>query len=157
MHRNRSSVRRPWLLAGLLLFLLPIRAAAQGETGFLRGRGKLDLVLGVTRDEYDHFWLGDQKVSDPGVGDVTRTGYGIYAAYGATDALDLILAASYVSAEADGSGGFPDQDDPQDLLLAAKWRVFEHRAENGASFNAALLPGIKVPSTAKAGPTSGRA
>ncbi len=47
---KRNAPRLLSSLAGLSLFLLPSVARAQGETGFLRGRGKLDLVLGFTED-----------------------------------------------------------------------------------------------------------
>jgi len=120
-------------------------ASAQGETGFLRGKGNTDIVLATTLDTYDEFWVGTDRVAMAGVGEVDRMTYTLYSAYGATDDIDVILGASYVEAEADGAGNFPDESDLQDALLAAKWRVYEHALESGTRFSVALLPGVKLP------------
>jgi len=118
--------------------------AAQGDTGFLRGKGHYDVALSYTLDYYDHFWVGDMKVEDPGVGEVERATYSLYGAYGLTDDLDLVLNANYVSAESDGMAGFPDESDLQDLYLGAKWRAWETGAGPGR-FSAFLAPSIKLP------------
>lgn len=144
-----SPFRRRSLFRCVAVVALPLVGAplfAQGETGFLRGEGKLDIVAAYAVDSYDEFWVGSNKLSDPAVGEVERKVYALYSAYGLTDEADLILAGAYVEAESDGIGGFPDESDLQDLLLAAKWRVYEQPV-GGGSFSLALLPGIKVPMT----------
>ena len=123
---------------------LPSTALAQGETGFTRGQGKTDVVLAWVLDRYDHFWVGDKKVKMAGVGTVERTSYVLYAAHGLTDDLDLVINAAWVEAESSGSGGFPDESDPQDFAAYAKWRVGAWRAGPG-EFSFLLEPGIKVP------------
>lgn len=119
-------------------------AVAQGETGFLRGEGHLDLVFGYTLDTYDEFWIGSDKTGLPDVGRVDRQGYGLYAAYGLCDTIDLIASGSYVTVDSDGLANFDDEKDFQDLLLAAKWRVLEAR-RGRATWSLSLLPGIKLP------------
>src|SRR6185295_19285526 len=99
------------------LFGIPAAAAAKGDTGFLRGEGHSDVALSFTRDSYDHFWVGDDRVEDPAVGEVTRDSYNLYAAYGMSHDTDLVLNAAYVTSESDGTGGFDDESDLQDLVV----------------------------------------
>ncbi len=131
----------------LVVSFLGIPLFAQGETGFLRGEGKLDIAASYILDSYDEFWVGSHKVSDPAVGEVERQSYALYGAYGLSDDVDLILSGAYVEADSDGTGGFPEESDLQDLLAAAKWRICERMIGGGSTFSFALLPGIKVPMT----------
>lgn len=122
-------------------------ADAQGDTGFVRGKGRADVALSYSLDWYDEFWVGDTKVSDPNVGEVERTTYSLYTAYGLTDDLDLVLNAAYVEATADGAANFPDEDDLQDLVLGAKWRAFQGGAGGAGQFSLFLTPAVKLPMT----------
>lgn len=144
----RTPARTATLLLFLALFLaLPASLArAQGDTGFLRGEGRVDAALSYTRDYYDEFWVGDMKVSDPGVGEVDRETGSLYVAYGLTNDLDLVMNASYVEAETDGTIAFEDQDDLQDLYLGAKWRAYATGIGTGM-FSALLAPSVKLPMT----------
>lgn len=149
-HLPRSSARRACTRAGFLAFaamLASSSAAAQGETGFLRGKGKADVVLSYTIDTYDKFWFGDDRLSMPGVGEVNRETYTLYTAYGLNDRTDLILKGSYVRSESDGAANFPTESDFQDLTLAAKYRFWERTFQNGSELSVAALPGIKLPMT----------
>lgn len=128
-----------------LTALAPL-ASAQGDTGFLRGEGRSDVALSYSLDSYDEFWVGDTKVSDPGVGEVERTTYSLYAAYGMSPDIDLVLNAAYVEATSDGAAGFPDEDDLQDLVLGAKWRAWERGAGPGV-VSLFLTPAVKLPMT----------
>ena len=139
--RGFQSLRGPLVVS---LALLAPTLHGQGETGFLRGEGNLDLAITYTHDTYDKFWVGTDKVAMPGVGEVDRTGYGLYAAYGLTDDLDLVLSSAYVEAESDGIAGAPDEHDLQDVVLAAKWRVARARQSWGEAW-LALAPGLKLP------------
>ena len=139
-------MRTPARTALLLLFLsAPLSLArAQGDNGFLRGKGHYDVAYSYTLDYYDEFWVGDTSVSDPAVGEVERETYSLYGAYGLSEDIDLVLNANYVSAETDGTAPFDDQDDLQDLYLGAKWRAW---SSSRGSFSALLAPSIKVPMT----------
>lgn len=134
------------LIALPLIAALATVASAQGDTGFLRGEGHADVALSYGVDTYDHFWVGGTKVSDPGVGEIERQTTNLYAAYGLREDLDLVLNASYVSTMSDGAGGFPDEDDLQDLVLGAKWRAYETGAGPGR-LGLFLAPAIKLPMT----------
>lgn len=144
----RSSCSPLWLLPmpilGMALF--PSAAHAQGETGFLRGEGRTDVVLAVTVDQYDEFWVGDDRVEAPPVGEVERTSGVLYVAHGLRDDLDLVLGAAWVQSESDGTAGFPDEEDLQDLLLAAKWRARAWEL-GGGELSLLAMPGIKLPMT----------
>ncbi|HET9480282.1 MAG TPA: hypothetical protein VFP98_00870, partial [Candidatus Polarisedimenticolia bacterium] len=80
----------------LVLFLGAPDLGAQGETGFLRGKDHVDVSVFYSLDTYDRFWVGTDSVRNAaaGFGDVERTTYGVYAAWGATDTLDVVLNAA---------------------------------------------------------------
>jgi hypothetical protein len=144
-----SSLR---LLSVLSVSLLTAAASAQGDTGFLRGKGRFASALSYTLDYYDEFWVGDNKVSDPNVGEIERATYSFYTAYGLNDDIDLVLNANYVEAESDGAAGFDDESALQDLYLGAKWRAFEtgsgqEDAGNRGDFSFFFAPSIKLPMT----------
>jgi hypothetical protein len=126
--------------------LLATSAAAQGDTGFLRGQGHFTAAYSYTNDSYDQFWLGNDLVSPPQVGKVERETASLYVAYGLTDAIDLVVNANYVEAETSGTDPIEDQDDLQDLYLGAKWRVWSH-GDLESAFLVLLAPSIKLPMT----------
>jgi hypothetical protein len=128
------------------LACLAATARAQGETGFLRGAGKTDVVLSWSLDSYDQFWIGTDKVSDPGVGEIDRETWTLYAAYGLTEDVDLIFSGSYVTAESDGTAGFPEESDLQDAVFAAKWRAWQAPFAGG-DISFLFEPGVKLPMT----------
>ncbi len=117
---------------------------AQGETGFLRGAGGLDVVLSWHTDEFpERIDLGLGATAD---GEVDRTSVSLYGAYGLTDSIDLTANATYASA--DGSGGVtaPDEDDLQNLVLGAKIRLREWDVGQSV-FSLLVAPGVKLPMT----------
>ncbi len=117
---------------------------AQGETGFVRGKGKLDVSLSYTIDSYDEFWVGKDRVSADAVGEVERETYSLYMAYGLRDDTDLFMSGALVESESDGTGGIPDVKDMQDFILGAKWR-FLHKPFAGGHFSLLGVPSVKVP------------
>jgi len=117
-------------------------AIGQGETGFLRGEGRLDAVLSYTLDTYDRFWVGTTKVDDPSVGRIRRAAYNVYAAYGVASCLDVGANLSYVSASS--TGIFEREDDLQDLELKLKWKGLATRLGPGEA-SVLLSPGVKFP------------
>jgi len=119
-------------------------AVAQGDEGFLRGMGHLDIALSYGLDTYDEFWIGDDKIDDAPFGRVTRQYVSLYAAYGLTDEIDLGLNGSYVYVDTDHV--FDDEDALQDLTTFARVRLGSHRL-GSATLNVLAAPGIKVPMT----------
>jgi len=127
--------------------LLAAPAAAQGETGFLRGAGKLDLALSWNVDDYDDFRLGGSPFAPP-IDGVERQLYGAYAAWGVRDDLDLTFSGAYVRASADDGPalGYEDEQDWQDAAVHAKWRLHEAGLGRGR-LTWLLAPGIRFPLT----------
>jgi hypothetical protein len=119
-------------------------AAAQGDDGFLRGAGRLDLALSYGWEEFDEFWAGSDKVEDPAVGEVTRESLNLWLAYGLADELDVVATATWADAENDGTTHFHDERAPQDGTLGLKWRLFETRAGPGA-LSLLAAPAVKIP------------
>jgi len=136
---------KPWpLCLWHLIFLssfIPL-CHAQGDSGFLRGKGNLDLAISYTEDAYDSFWVGSNRVVDAPFGEVTRSAANLYGAYGLTDKIDLVSSLSYVRSETEAV--FETEEDLQDLFLQVKWKAFS-KDFAGGTFNFLLGPAIKVP------------
>jgi hypothetical protein len=131
----------------LAVLLSTALASAQGDTGFLRGKGHADVALSWTLDTYDKFWDGNDLASPAAVGRVERETGSLYAAYGLCDDIDLVVNANYVEAETDGTDAtIQDEEDLQDLYLGAKWRLWSH-ADEQSSFSTLVAPSIKLPMT----------
>lgn len=121
-------------------------ASAQGDNGFLRGKGQTDVAFTYVHEEYESFWVADHKVRDPAVGEVTRESMNLWIAHGLRDDLDLIVSGSYVDAEADGTGNFDDEHALQDAVLGAKWRFWDRRLGPG-NLSVLATPAVKIPMT----------
>jgi len=129
-----------WLSIGLVL-IAPL-AFSQGDSGFLRGKGRLDLALSYNEDTYDSFWIGSDRITDAPFGEVTRTTVNLYAAYGLSDDMDLVSSLSQVKSETDAV--FDSESDLQDLSVHLKWRL-QSRPLGSGTFNFLFSPGVKVP------------
>ena len=116
--------RLPRLCAGALVLAGAAPAAALDLNGFLPAAGQGDLALSYTSESYDEFWVGDTKVSDPGVGEVETTSFTVWLQWGFTDDLALVANLPYVDADSDGLGGFSESD-LQDLAALLKYRFAE--------------------------------
>jgi hypothetical protein len=138
---HRARIRRSAALAVLSLLVSAPLAAAQGETGFLRGRGNFDLVFTYGEDRFE-----ERIGGGPGAAldlDVERRTYSLYAAYGVTDRLDLVVNPTYAEAELVDIAA-PDEEDFQDLTTYVKWRVQSWDVGPGR-LSWLLAPGVKVP------------
>ncbi|MFN0009614.1 MAG: hypothetical protein ACKVXR_17095 [Planctomycetota bacterium] len=96
-------------------------------------------------DWYDDYLLGTPPFGPP-IDGVRREITSLYAAWGATEDLDLIFSAAYVSATADDASGLDSEQDLQDALAYAKWKVLERELGPG-QFRLLLSPGIEFPLT----------
>jgi hypothetical protein len=123
-------------------FLACTLAYSQGDSGFLRGKGALDLALSYSEDTYDSFWVGSDRVTDAPFGEVTRTTINLYAAYGLSQQTDLVVGLSHVGSETDAV--FDSESELQDFTMHLKWRAFGEELGQGR-LNLLLSPGIKVP------------
>jgi hypothetical protein len=126
-----------------LLVLLAATSTAQGETGFLRGRGHLDVATSYSVETFEDVQLENpvERFEDGRVEVV-----GLYAAYGLRDDLDLVLRAAHVASSADGEPAFEDESDLQDVSVQAKWRLHEQPLGPG-QLSLLVMPGIRAPLT----------
>ncbi len=132
-------------VAVLFLTGLTLPAFSQGETGFLRGNGRLDLATSYSLDTFDEYFLGSSPFAPP-IDGVERQLLGLYAAYGLRDDLDLTLNAAYSIADADDDFGFERESDPGDAALQVKWRFYESTLGFGR-LSWLLAPGVRFPIT----------
>lgn len=133
--------------ASTLLFLLPIAATtarAQDLDGFSPGPGKGDIALSYSFDSYDEFWVGDEKVSEPALGEVESNTPSIWLRHGFTEKLTVVASLPYVDAEGDGFAGFAESD-LQDLMVLGQYRVFMREA--AARHSIVLGGGFRTPAS----------
>ena len=95
---------------------------AQDINGFLRDAGELDVALSYTGESYDRFWVGETKVSEPALGEVSTQTISLWAAYGLTEDLTLQLTLPWVDSEGDGPAGLAASD-LQDLAILGLYRL----------------------------------
>jgi hypothetical protein len=114
----------------LVSLLAAAPAAALDINGYQPGAGHGDLALSYGFESYDEFWVGDTKVSDPGVGEVETTSFTLWTQWGFTDDLALVANLPYVDADSDGLGGFSESD-LQDLAVLVKYRF--HQVDSGSA------------------------
>ena len=119
-------------------------ALAQGDNGFLRGEGNLDVALTYAVEKFDHFWIDDHKVSAPPIGEIERTSGNLWLAYGLNPDVDLVMSASYVNADSDGSANLHEHSALTDGVFGAKWR-FVNNAMGPGSLSVLLTPAVKIP------------
>jgi len=136
--------RWPSMLFIVVALGFPTSILAQGDSGFLRGKGNTDLAVTAFSDRYDEFWFGPDRRTDPPFGEVKRDSINIYAAYGLTDTMDVTASAAYVRSETDAV--FEGEEDLQDLVVQFKW-LFHSWAGNFGKVNFLLAPGVKLPLT----------
>jgi hypothetical protein len=124
MTRNRLQGRLHASVCALLALMLAALGAplyAMDINGFLPGRGHGDLAVSYTAEGYDEFWVGETKVSDPGVGEVDIKSSSVWVQWGLLDNLAIVANLPYIDASSDGLGGFEDSG-LQDLSVLLKYR-----------------------------------
>ena len=141
----RSRRLRAATLAAAALLAAATPALALDLNGFLPGRGSGSLAFSVTTEGYDEFFVGETKVSDPGVGEVDIQSLSVWLQWGITDDFAIVANVPYVDADSDGLGGFAESG-LQDLEVLGKYRFA--LIESGStrhSFLGAL--GVRTPLT----------
>ena len=136
MHRKTCVA----VIAGLALG--PTMAAGLDMNGFLPAKGEGTVALSYTAEGYDEFWVGDVKVSDPGVGEVDTDSLALWMRYGLTDRLALVANFPYVDTTSDGLGGFEDSG-LQDLSALLLFRALEGGGR--ARHRLVLAGGVRAP------------
>ncbi len=134
---DRSTLLRS--TASLAFLLIPaVSTWGLDINGFQPAKGEGTLALSTTTESYDKFWVGETKVSDPGVGEVETTSLTLWGQYGFTDRLALVVNLPYVDVDSDGFGGFGDSG-LQDLSALLKFRLVD--VESGSGLRHTLIGG----------------
>lgn len=116
-------------------------AAAQGWSGFLRGKGHVDVVL-----SYD-FDAVEETIGFPPPGfviETDRASFDLYVQYGLTDRVDLLAKVAYAEAEFSAIPTAPSTGELQDGLAGAIWRLREWRVGDG-ELSLSAFPSVKFP------------
>lgn len=116
---QRARCRVVAVAAGAAVGLAPIFAGATELTGFLQPAGEGALSITHTFESYEEFWVGDTKVSDPGVGRVETGSLSLWLEWGVHARVTLVGSLAYVDASSDGLGGFGESG-LQDRAVLAK-------------------------------------
>jgi len=125
--------------------LLPIIASGQGLVdGFMRGQGKLDVALSGSYESYEEFWKGTTLVKEPNLGKISTSSINLYAAYGITDFLDVVVAAPFVSTSPN-AGYWSDQSGVQDVSAALKLRALQASIPGIGKLDLLAAAGIALP------------
>ncbi|MCA8962905.1 MAG: hypothetical protein KDC38_20420 [Planctomycetes bacterium] len=137
---------RHWIALAIVFLgaLVPDLLSAQGDSGFLRGKGRTDFAFSYSQDRYSEFWNGEKKVADDNVGTIKRQSFNLYVAHGLTDDVDLSFSLAYTRASS--SGIFDDEADLQDAVVQLKCRLVEFHL-GSATVNVLAAPAVKLPLT----------
>lgn len=142
-----EKARHFMLAAGLAGFLLTVGTPANAFdlNGFMPEAGHGDVALSFNTESYDEFWVGDTKVSDPGVGEVETTSITLWGQFGFTDRFALVANLPYVDVDNDGLGPFGDSG-LQDIAALAKFRFAEIQS-SGARHSFVAAAGVRTPAS----------
>lgn len=155
---GRRSRTGPVIALGLAALLLGSGSMhAQGLIdGFMRGGGNVTAALSYSHESYSQYFVGNELAKNPltgeapdpsntGLGSISTQSIGLYAACGIIDDIDVIAAVPYVMVHAD-AGYWADQNDLQDISLAAKWRPLQLEA-GGIRLDFIVAAGISFPAS----------
>ncbi|HKH43720.1 MAG TPA: hypothetical protein VKM72_03560 [Thermoanaerobaculia bacterium] len=142
MKTRHSLLLRLYLVSCVAVMGLVLAGPAEATNmnGFMPEPGHGDLAISYTNEGYDQFWVGDVKVSDPGVGEVEIESLAAWFQWGLMENLALVVDAAYVDASSDGLGGFGESG-LQDASVLLKYRFLAsgpHRLVGGVGVRTAL-------------------
>ncbi|OAD45938.1 transporter [Polaribacter atrinae] len=127
--------------------LLTLQTSAQGLLdGFTPKKGDLSITASYTSSNYEKFYAGTTKMDAvPAHNEIDQNIYSIYAKYGITNKLSVVLNAPYISAEgngiADPFNGTTEQDGFQDISIGLKYNAY---SLNFNKFNLDVITGLSV-------------
>ncbi|MEM9338340.1 MAG: hypothetical protein AAGA66_06390, partial [Bacteroidota bacterium] len=103
--------------------------------GFMKKPGEGTLAVSYSYERYDEFKFGTMKLDAPPPvgGSVTTQSLGVFADYGFSDRINVVLNMPYIRVQ--GSGNEEERDQNmggfQDVSAYVKWRPFELKMESG--------------------------
>jgi hypothetical protein len=141
------------LLSALALFSLPVLALAQSPvSGFMNGKGHGAVALSYTAEQYDNVFLVPNEAQGvPVFNEVNLNSVSLYASYGISDRLDVVLGLPYIQAKGNANGtvlqelGFENERSGiQDVSLFLKYNPYSLDAAIG-KLDFILAAGLKTP------------
>ncbi|WP_158841623.1 transporter [Polaribacter sp. L3A8] len=119
------------LVSGLIFgLLLTTQTNAQGLLdGFTPKKGDLSITASYTSSNYEKFYAGETKMDAvPVHNEIDQNVYSLYAKYGITNKLSVVLNAPYISAKGNGAAdpvnGTTEQDGFQDISIGLKYNAY---------------------------------
>lgn len=104
------------VLFAVACLALATPAAALDVNGYLPAEGHGDVAFSYTAESWDRFWNGERLVANPDVVPTDINTVTLWARYGITDDLALIVNLPYVDADSDGGANLGESD-LQDLSV----------------------------------------
>jgi len=92
--------------------------------GFMRGKSNVTTALSYSHESYDSYYVGDSAVTNPNLGVITTNSLNLFASYGITPYLDIVVGLPYVSANS-GQGYWAKQKGFQDFSFYLKGKAIE--------------------------------
>ncbi len=88
----------------IIIFFLSAAQEGMGQhlvSGFSQGKGKFAVAVSTTREKFDEFYLGDKKssITIRKLDKIVTQSFNLYAAYGLTDKMDVIINVPYIITE----------------------------------------------------------
>jgi hypothetical protein len=136
------------LIITCMLLALQQGMAQHLVDGFSQGKGKFAVALSHTRENFDEFYLGDKKTSITirGLDKIITQSENLYAAYGLTDRIDIVVNIPYISSKSRRmvENKEVSEKNLQNGALVLEWKAFQTDGNTGAlSFTTAL--GLSTP------------
>jgi hypothetical protein len=133
------------LLAFVLLSHAPLHAQTI-EDGIMMGRRLICAGYMYTNDQWDHYWEGALKRTNGNIGTLTTESHQIFANYGVTNNLNVIVHLPRVSTNA-SAGVMSGQKGWQDATFAAKYKFFQTAFTERGTLRAIAVVQGSVPMT----------
>jgi hypothetical protein len=141
------------LLSALALFYLPVLVLAQSPvSGFMNGKGHGAFALSYTAEQYDNVFLVPNEAQGvPVFNEVNLNSVSLYASYGISDRLDVVLGLPYIQAKGNANEtvlqelGFENERSGiQDVSLFLKYNPYSLDGAIG-KLDFILAAGLKTP------------
>jgi hypothetical protein len=108
------------------LITLSVCFAAKSQSmvdGFMRGKGNLTTALSFSTEQYDTYYVGDSAVTNRNLGTISTQSVNLFAAFGVTNYLDVVVGLPYVSVNS-SAGYWSKQNALQDFSIYIKGRAY---------------------------------
>jgi hypothetical protein len=122
-----------------LLFILFVQHQSMAQhlvDGFSKGKGKLDVALSYTRENFKEFYLGDTKksITIRDLDQIITESVNLYASYGLTNTIDINVNIPYIATKSHRLTNNEKVGDKnlQNALLVVEWKAYEKEVNNDA-------------------------